>query len=196
MWEAYYPHSSGWHANTCKAPRVAPPTKKMSPSAPSIASAAAWRKGDFQLKDRDGLWALLVLITVRKATDLVDYQIGEDEVATRCAAIRSSSRWMATQERTGSHRSREAIRLPTWPHELAEEFQALLDRLGTPELRSVAVWRLEGYTNAEIAAPGLCRGQCRTPTQADSQNSCRRMMARVGDCEYLNSGLAESAPFR
>ena len=28
----------------------------------------------------------------------------------------------------------------------------LLDRLGSDELRSIAVWKLEGYTNAEIAA--------------------------------------------
>jgi DNA-directed RNA polymerase specialized sigma24 family protein len=35
--------------------------------------------------------------------------------------------------------------------QLAEEFQLLLDRLGSDELRRIAVWKLEGYTNAEIA---------------------------------------------
>jgi DNA-directed RNA polymerase specialized sigma24 family protein len=34
--------------------------------------------------------------------------------------------------------------------QLAEEFQRLLDRLGSDELRWIAVWKLEGYTNAEI----------------------------------------------
>ena len=35
---------------------------------------------------------------------------------------------------------------------LAEVTARLLDGLGDPELRQVAVWRLEGYTVAEIAA--------------------------------------------
>jgi DNA-directed RNA polymerase specialized sigma24 family protein len=34
--------------------------------------------------------------------------------------------------------------------QLTEEFQQLLDRLGSDELRRLAVWKLEGYTNAEI----------------------------------------------
>jgi DNA-directed RNA polymerase specialized sigma24 family protein len=34
--------------------------------------------------------------------------------------------------------------------QLAEEFQRLLDRLGSDELRRVAEWKLEDYTNAEI----------------------------------------------
>jgi hypothetical protein len=39
-----------------------------------------------------------------------------------------------------------------WP-QLAEEHQLLLGRLGGRELEAVAVWKQEGYTNAEIAAP-------------------------------------------
>jgi DNA-directed RNA polymerase specialized sigma24 family protein len=35
---------------------------------------------------------------------------------------------------------------------LAEELQGLLDRLGSDELRAIAVWKLEGYSNAEVAA--------------------------------------------
>jgi hypothetical protein len=37
---------------------------------------------------------------------------------------------------------------------LAEEFRCLLDRLNDPEdphLRDIAVWRMEGYSNADIA---------------------------------------------
>jgi DNA-directed RNA polymerase specialized sigma24 family protein len=34
---------------------------------------------------------------------------------------------------------------------LAEEFQRLLDNLASDELRRIAVWKPEAYTNAEIA---------------------------------------------
>ena len=35
---------------------------------------------------------------------------------------------------------------------MVEEYARLLDGLGDDALRSVAVWKLEGYTNEEIAA--------------------------------------------
>jgi DNA-directed RNA polymerase specialized sigma24 family protein len=35
---------------------------------------------------------------------------------------------------------------------VTEQYQNLLESLGDDTLRAVAVWRLEGYTNEEIAA--------------------------------------------
>jgi DNA-directed RNA polymerase specialized sigma24 family protein len=35
---------------------------------------------------------------------------------------------------------------------VAEECSRLLDRLGDGSLRQVAIWKMEGFTNAEIAA--------------------------------------------
>jgi DNA-directed RNA polymerase specialized sigma24 family protein len=35
--------------------------------------------------------------------------------------------------------------------EMADEYQRLLGLLGDVELRSVALWKVEGYTNEEIA---------------------------------------------
>jgi DNA-directed RNA polymerase specialized sigma24 family protein len=34
---------------------------------------------------------------------------------------------------------------------VGEEFERLLDRLGDPVLQSVALWKMEGHTNQEIA---------------------------------------------
>jgi DNA-directed RNA polymerase specialized sigma24 family protein len=34
---------------------------------------------------------------------------------------------------------------------VAEESQRLLERLGDDELRAVALWKMEGYSNEEIA---------------------------------------------
>jgi DNA-directed RNA polymerase specialized sigma24 family protein len=41
---------------------------------------------------------------------------------------------------------------PAFAALVAEECQRLLDKLGDPELRSLALWRMEGYTIEEIAA--------------------------------------------
>ena len=39
---------------------------------------------------------------------------------------------------------------------MAEEYQRLLDRLPNAKSRSIAVWKMEGYTNEEIAAELGC----------------------------------------
>jgi DNA-directed RNA polymerase specialized sigma24 family protein len=41
---------------------------------------------------------------------------------------------------------------PELAAQLAEEYHRLLDRLGDDTLRAVAQWKLEGWTNREIAA--------------------------------------------
>jgi DNA-binding NarL/FixJ family response regulator len=35
--------------------------------------------------------------------------------------------------------------------QLVEQYQILLERLGDDKLRQIAVWKLEGWTNGEIA---------------------------------------------
>ena len=40
---------------------------------------------------------------------------------------------------------------PEFAAHLAEECQHLLDKLGSDELRSIAVWQMEGYTVDEVA---------------------------------------------
>jgi len=45
---------------------------------------------------------------------------------------------------------------PEFAAQVAEECQRLLGRLGDAELRSVALWKMEGYTNEEIAARLNC----------------------------------------
>ena len=40
--------------------------------------------------------------------------------------------------------------------ELADEYHRLMARLDDPTLQSVATWKLEGYTNDEIAAKLGC----------------------------------------
>jgi RNA polymerase sigma factor (sigma-70 family) len=104
-----------------------------------------------QLKDRDGLWALLVLITVRKAADLANYNRRERRGRGQ---VRGDSALQPLADEPGADPFAQLEGddpTPDLAAQLAEEFQGLLDRLGNDELRSIAVWRLEGYTNTEIA---------------------------------------------
>jgi hypothetical protein len=45
---------------------------------------------------------------------------------------------------------------PEFALQMAEECQHLLDRLGDDTLRRVAVWKMEGYTEEEIAVKVGC----------------------------------------
>jgi RNA polymerase sigma-70 factor, ECF subfamily len=111
-------------------------------------------RGQFDLKDRHELWNLLVTITLRKARNLANHYT---------AALRD----IAREQPQGEEESDEGGTLPApmWmltrmdrseptPAEAAlfnEEFELRLVSL--PEgLRQIALWKLEGYTNQEIAA--------------------------------------------
>jgi DNA-directed RNA polymerase specialized sigma24 family protein len=96
-----------------------------------------------QLTDRNNLWRLLVVLTARKV----------------CHLIRDENR-----QKRGGHAnsnvppdgpsieeilSREPE--PPFAAQVAEECQRLLERLGDAGLRDIALWKMEGYTNEEIA---------------------------------------------
>jgi len=108
------------------------------------------RRGDFDLAGRDALWALLVTITLNKARDAAD---------RHHAAIRDVRREQSPprSDHGGTEASNEALDLealgPT-PAEAAALNEALERRLGElpePDLRRVALMKLEGYSNREIA---------------------------------------------
>jgi RNA polymerase sigma factor (sigma-70 family) len=112
------------------------------------------------LKDRDGLWALLVVLTARKAADLMRHHTREKRGG---GMVQGDSALPAAE---GGDVPGGFDQLPgdgPTPEEaalLAEEVEALLARLSDPRLRQVAVWKLEGYTNAEVAG----RLGCSEPT--------------------------------
>jgi DNA-directed RNA polymerase specialized sigma24 family protein len=101
-----------------------------------------------QLHDAGDLWQLLVLITARKAIDVVQY---ERRQKRRPPGARPAAAEVPDLEEViGREPS------PEFAAQLTEECEALLARLGDPELRAVAVWKMEGYTNEEIAASLAC----------------------------------------
>ena len=152
LWERYYPRLVGRARERLRGtPRRFADEEDVALSA-FDSFCRGVEQGRFpQLKDRDGLWALLVLITVRKAADLVQYNRRERRGGGQ---VRGDSAWAGRDGDPGAgglNGIEAGDPTPDVAAQLAEEFQRLLDRLDSDELRRIAVWKLEGYTNAEIA---------------------------------------------
>jgi DNA-directed RNA polymerase specialized sigma24 family protein len=107
-------------------------------------------RGQFpQLEDRDDLWQLLFVLTVRKAINLVHYQGRKSRGGGRVQSLQDLEELGADQI-LGTEPS------PELAAQMTEECQRLLARLGDETLRAVALWKMEGYTNIEIAAKLGC----------------------------------------
>jgi DNA-directed RNA polymerase specialized sigma24 family protein len=105
-------------------------------------------QGQFpRLVDRDDLWHLLVLLTERKAYRLIRHERRRKRGG---GAVKHLSELAANEEGSVEVIGREPT--PEFAAQVAEECCRLLDRLGDPTLRGVAVAKMEGYSNAEIAA--------------------------------------------
>ena len=95
------------------------------------------------LRDRDSLWPLLVVLTARKAQDLLKH---------------------ARRQKRGGGRPFEPVELehllsreptPEFAALAAERHQRMLGRLD-PQLRRIAEFKLQGFTNREVAASLDC----------------------------------------
>jgi DNA-directed RNA polymerase specialized sigma24 family protein len=151
LWQRYYPRLVGLARKRLQAaPRRVADEEDAALSAFNSFCRRA-EQGQFpDLKDRDGLWALLVVLTARKAADLVKHQGREKRGGGQVHG--DSALRVADDSGAGGFDDLEGDE--TTPDEaaiLAEEMESLLGRLRDPALRQVAVWKLEGYTNAEIA---------------------------------------------
>jgi DNA-directed RNA polymerase specialized sigma24 family protein len=104
-----------------------------------------------QLQDRHDLWRLLVAFTARKAGHL----LRQEGRLKRRGASHSEPR----QGADGTPDLEQVVgREPTpeFAAQLVEDYQRLLDRLGDTQLQTLAQWKLEGYTNEEIAGKLTC----------------------------------------
>jgi RNA polymerase sigma factor (sigma-70 family) len=115
------------------------------------------RDGRFpKLVDRNDLWQLLVMLTARKAANLQRHHLRQKRGGGN---IRGDSALFGS-DGTGEGQvfaqliDREPT--PEFAAEAVQEFQRLLDNLGDDKLRSIALWKMEGYTHEEIAAKLSC----------------------------------------
>jgi DNA-directed RNA polymerase specialized sigma24 family protein len=91
------------------------------------------------LENRDDLWQILVMHTARKAIDQKRYQGRQKR---QSAAVDGD---VALEEIVGEEPD------PAFAASVAEDFHRLIELLDEPLLRQVAIKKLEGFTNAEIA---------------------------------------------
>jgi RNA polymerase sigma factor (sigma-70 family) len=87
-----------------------------------------------QLTGRDDLWRLLATRTISRTIDLI--------------------RRRRPAEALGDHDLEQLLTREPTPEEAAataDECRRLLDMLDEPELRQIALWKVEGHTNEEIA---------------------------------------------
>jgi len=99
-----------------------------------------------QLTDRDDLWRLLVTITAHKAIHVARHvQRQKRGGKASDSGCNDDGNVFDLNEVIGQEPS------PEFSIQVAEELDRLLALLEDPTLQSVAVWKMEGYTSAEIA---------------------------------------------
>ncbi|NLS93279.1 MAG: RNA polymerase subunit sigma-70 [Planctomycetaceae bacterium] len=113
-----------------------------------------WRaaqEGQFpDLSDRDGLWRLLLRITTHRAIDLARRE-------------RRQRRGGANSEETGGRCVEKDLAdltaegpSPAFAAQIAEQWHRLMDSLDDPSLQDLAVAKMEGFTNRELAGRFDC----------------------------------------
>ena len=150
LWERYFGSLVRLaHTRLRSAPRGAEDEEDAALSAfDSFCTAAT--EGRFpRLGDRDDLWRILVTLTNRKALNQVErhrsQKRGGGRVVDEAALGGAGSELGFLDGLAGSEPS------PEFAVMVAEEFRLRLDSLRDDSLRRIALMRMEGYTNEQIA---------------------------------------------
>jgi RNA polymerase sigma factor (sigma-70 family) len=102
-----------------------------------------------QLDDRDDLWQVLVMLTARKLANQLKHQRREKRGGGQ---VRGESVFIAAEDRSaGIDQIVGSAPTPEFAAEVGEECRRLLALLPDDTLRAVALAKMEGYQNAEIA---------------------------------------------
>jgi DNA-directed RNA polymerase specialized sigma24 family protein len=107
---------------------------------------AASEKRFPRLENRDDLWQVLVMLTARKALDQRKYELRKK----RSEATTRPLDDVALDTVIGEAPD------PAFAAMVADEFRTLLAKLDDDQLRNIAIRKLEGYTNDEIADELSC----------------------------------------
>lgn len=155
LWEAYYRRLVGLVRNKlADSPRrVADEEDVVLSAFNSFCRRAA--EGDFpNLTDRDGLWKLLMTITTRKAVAHLRqlYRQKRGGGAVRGESGFAKQNTANSQPDMGIQRVAASEPTPEFAAQMAEQCELLFEGLlDDPSLSVVAVMKLEGFNNEEIA---------------------------------------------
>jgi hypothetical protein len=109
------------------------------------------QRGDFSLGSREELWQLLMTMTLNKTRNAAVRHSGQRRDYRREADVRGSEQGSLTHEEALAQLESAAL-TPVEALELTEQLHRRLAALPV-QLRQIALWKLEGHTNEEIAAP-------------------------------------------
>jgi RNA polymerase sigma factor (sigma-70 family) len=104
-----------------------------------------------KVRDRDDVWRVLVTVTARMAIDQVRRESRRKRGGPAAGLPEGASASAFSPEQIPSSEP-----APDFMVQVAEECERLLSLLGDDELKSIAVWKTEGYTNEQIAAELGC----------------------------------------
>jgi RNA polymerase sigma factor (sigma-70 family) len=106
-----------------------------------------------RLDDRDDLWALLAVITARKAIDLRDHELRLKNGNGKVGGESVLDLLFGTEDgAAGIDQVVGREPTPEFAALVAEELQRLMASLPDDEFRSIALAKMEGFTIKEIAA--------------------------------------------
>jgi DNA-directed RNA polymerase specialized sigma24 family protein len=158
LWEGYFPRLVGLARKKLREmPRRVADEEDVALSAfDSFFSGA--KAGRFpRVTGRDDLWPLLVTITARKALQLLRQQGRQKRGGGN---VRGDSAFQAAPaggpDEAGLEQVVGSEPTPEFAAQMAEECQRLLGRLEVGDLRELAIMKMEGYSNEEIAAKLSC----------------------------------------
>jgi DNA-directed RNA polymerase specialized sigma24 family protein len=156
LWERYFQRMVGLARKKLQGPRCREEDEEDVALSAFDSLYQGAMQGRFpQLTDRDDLCRLLVVITARKAHDLLERQ-GRLKRGGGQLCGESALLYPADPSNGGLEQVVGDEPTPEFAAQVAEECQRLLDKLGDDELRQIAVGKMEGYTNPEIATQLGC----------------------------------------
>lgn len=104
------------------------------------------------LKDRDDLWQILVMLTARKAANQLKHDFRQKRGGGNIRGESAFHANLTDEERFGIDQVAGAEPTPEFAEQVSEQYEELLAQLGDETLERIAIAKLEGYTNEEIAA--------------------------------------------
>ncbi len=142
LWEHYFPRMVALARQRLRSlPRRAADEEDLAQSAFASFCHDAQRGRFPDIADRHDLWKLLIAITAQKSVDL----------ARREQAVKRGGGRRTRDEEADLLQEIGREPTPEFAAQVAEECERLLASLGDETLRRVAVWKMEGYSNEEVA---------------------------------------------
>ena len=154
LWERYFARLVQLARAKLRATRRPPGIEDEEDAALSAFNSfcAGAAKGRFPLlSDRDDLWRLLVVITARKACAQVQRRTRQKRGGGRVLDESALPGGLTDEAAAGFDFVAGSEPTPEFAAMFAEEYERLLAALDDDALRQVALDRMEGYTNDEIA---------------------------------------------